>query len=46
MQTVEIIPCPICNSIMAATQNERGAFFICGHCGHEVPINDRGTVEE
>lgn len=42
----QTIPCPICNGTMAATQTERGAFFVCGCCGNEMPVNDRGTIEE
>lgn len=45
-QAQQNIPCPACNGIMAATQTERGAFFVCGACGKEIPITERGTVEE
>ena len=45
-QAQQNIPCPACNGTMAATQTERGAFFVCGGCGEEIPITERGTVEE
>lgn len=44
--TQQNVPCPKCNSTMAASQTERGAFFICGACGEEIPVTERGTVEE
>ena len=44
-QAQQTINCPKCNGTMAAVQTERGAFFVCD-CGHEVPVSDRGTVEE
>ena len=45
-QAQQNIPCPDCNGTMAATQTERGAFFVCGACGEEIHITERGTVEE
>ena len=45
-QAQQNIPCQACNGTMAATQTERGAFFVCGACGEEIPITERGTVEE
>lgn len=45
-QAQQTIRCPHCNGTMAATQTERGAFFVCGECKAEIPVNDRGTVEE
>lgn len=45
-QSQQVIICSKCNGNMAATHNERGAFFLCGECKKEIPITDRGTVEE
>ncbi len=45
-QSQQNISCPLCNGIMAATHTERGVFFVCGECRNEIPITDRGTVEE
>ena len=45
-QSQQTIPCPECNSIMAATQTEGGVFYVCGHCGHRVPANAPETLEE
>lgn len=44
-QAQQTIPCPVCNGIMAAVQTERGAFYVCGHCGHEIPINHDIVLE-
>ena len=43
---LQTIPCPKCNSVMAATHTERGVFFVCGCCGEEIPITERGVLEE
>ena len=47
-QSQQNISCPLCNGLMAATHTERGVFFVCGErdCGNEIPVTDRGIVEE
>ena len=45
-QDLQTIPCPKCNSTMAAAHTERGVFFVCGCCGEEIPITERGVLEE
>jgi len=42
----EIIVCPKCGSIMAATQTQQGSVFVCGSCRAEVRILQDGTLEE
>lgn len=43
---LQVIPCRECNSTMAATQTEHGAFFVCGGCGAEIPSGPCGVLEE
>lgn len=45
-QAQQNIPCPHCNGTMCAAQTERGPFYQCGQCGHEIPLTERGTVDE
>lgn len=34
------------NGTMAAMQTERGAFYVCGECGNEIPVVPSGVVKE